>query len=61
MFCKHEWKIITEQTIESFVERMGKNKGVKEFNYPSSALKGSYICILQCVKCGKINKTIEEI
>ncbi len=60
--CKHKWKIITEQTIESPMRRFGGDIKIGEGNYDLNALMvGTYICILQCELCGELDKTIEKI
>ena len=63
MFCKHEWRIITETTIDSPMERYKKltANAIKVEGCPQYIFCGRYICILQCIYCGKLNKTIEKI
>lgn len=60
MFCKHKWSKITETTTKSKLEVLSDvSEGVIEF--PTDYLERKYICILQCEKCGKLDKTILTI
>jgi hypothetical protein len=59
MFCKHKWEKIAEQTLPSGYEQM-KDK-INNLEGGSILLfYKKYICILQCSKCGKLDKTIES-
>ncbi len=59
MFCKHEWKIMTEITTKAAYEMLGEvtsMEGASQWLFDRK-----YICILQCNKCGRLNKTIEKL
>ncbi len=62
MFCKHRWEIIIEKILESPFEQMAKG-GLDKFSGANPVtlpiiFKKCHICILQCTKCGKLNKTV---
>jgi len=61
MFCDHDWVIVTEKTIDSPIERMTNKPTRMEGAGAEDLAKGTYICILKCIKCGKLNKTIERV
>jgi hypothetical protein len=60
MFCKHKWSKITETTTKSKMELLSDVLEYAE-GIPSSFVERKYICILQCEKCGKLDKTILTI
>lgn len=57
LFCKHNWEIIDKEVLPAPSEGQNwkKIKGVSE-----EFFQRKYVCILQCKKCGKLNKTIED-
>ena len=62
MFCKHEWKILSETMTKSRIEvisevlnSMSKISGL----YDLASRK--FIQIVYCVKCGKLKRFVEEI
>ena len=59
--CEHDWEVVTDKTIESAAEQMGvgKRRGTVKNARPWTFRKKS-ITILQCSKCGELDKTIEE-
>ncbi|MAF43033.1 MAG: hypothetical protein CMI54_02520 [Parcubacteria group bacterium] len=60
LFCKHKWKPIQREIVPSQIERM--KDIIDEFeNIPRSFFTSTSITILQCDKCGKLNKTIVEV
>jgi hypothetical protein len=60
--CKHEWEVIVNDYEKSFAQKLiEKFDSVKGGEMPLSSLIGKKIIILQCKKCGELNKTIEEI
>ena len=56
--CKHEWDKVAETTLESAYEQMKDN--VKDFTEYRWAFVKTYICILKCIQCGKLDKTIVQ-
>ena len=58
LFCKHEWKMLSETEHESpFLKSRIKNaRGLSE-----SVIRGKLIQIVVCDKCGSIKKFVEEI
>jgi hypothetical protein len=60
LFCKHEWKVVTEKTIPSVFEKSGdaftgaKLTGRRAYDIFTSA----YVCVIACPKCGKTKTTI---
>jgi len=63
--CKHTWKIVTEKTIESAAHRDQEQAFDNYVNFnietpDADYFKGTYICILKCTFCGKLDKTIER-
>ena len=54
MLCIHKWVIIKEHTLDPIINRIKTIKG----HLPPYFFHETYICILQCEKCGKLNKTI---
>ncbi len=63
MFCKHKWSILSETTTESKMEQV--NKTGADFKITNllmfEMLQKKHICILQCEKCGKLKRFVEEI
>lgn len=64
--CKHEWEIIVNDFEKSLLEKIAdedKPLNIKGQANPAinHVFVGKKIIILQCKKCGKLNKTIEEI
>lgn len=65
LFCKHEWKILSEKTTESKMEHFAKitNKYqppsfMEQYNDMTTR---KHICIVTCTKCGKLKRFVEEI
>lgn len=60
IFCKHHWKIVKDSREMSSMARF--LKGAKEWsNVSEYSLQDVHILVLQCEKCGKLDKTIERI
>ncbi len=59
LFCKHKWKIITEKTLKSAFEQISEKFTMQDLQSSRYFFKKVYLCILQCEKCGKLNKTRE--
>ena len=59
MFCKHNWKILSEHTTESKFE-LAKRTGVviskARDSYVLDLLERQFIQIATCNKCGKIKR-----
>lgn len=60
MFCKHDWKILSEVTTESRLETLSK-LGIKINEAPWSAMKKKFIQIVACSKCGKLKRFVEKL
>ena len=58
--CKHDWEIITEKILESPIKRIGQRINLTACDV-DTLMQGTYICILKCKLCGKLDKTIEKI
>jgi len=58
MFCKHDWKEIINDYTLSPLERLEQ---FKSETAPADIFFGTKIIILKCVKCGKLDKTIEKV
>lgn len=64
IFCKHNWQLISETKTESMLEQMDRIfpektqtlASVKEF-----LLQKKLIQIVECNRCGKIKKFVEDI
>jgi hypothetical protein len=60
MFCKHEWKLLSETTTESKVEFLKKLEISLE-EAPYHALNRKFIQIVVCPKCNKLKRFVENI
>jgi lysyl-tRNA synthetase class I len=60
MFCKHDWKILSEVTTKSAIEH-AQNIGAVVQKANGYALERKYIQIIVCKKCGKARRFVEEI
>ena len=56
--CKHEWAKITERMEGAPIDRL---KNMKKIKGDSEIMYKTYILILQCKKCGKLDKTVEKV
>ena len=60
IFCKHEWKVLSETTTKSRAEQVedlgGMIKGCAD-----SILSRKFIQIVTCDKCCKLKRFVEEI
>lgn len=66
MYCKHQWKILSEKTTESKMEHMRSinfhfrlNVAIIQDVLPLTSRK--FIQILVCEKCGKIKQFVTNI
>ena len=67
MFCKHQWEVLSETTIESQFEhamKVAQSRGA----YGSIKIPGQMSCaerkhilVVTCKKCGKIKRFVETI
>ena len=58
LFCKHEWKILSEKREQSSLEKILNAKvGVDNIKL----VNGKLIQILTCNKCGDLREFVEEI
>ena len=65
MFCKHEWKVLSETTTESQAEQFARLSGyfIKPKNSGQLELLTArkHICVVTCTKCGKLKRFVEGI
>ena len=67
MFCKHEWKILSETVTKSRYEdslQVSKDVGViGKFNIPHQlcCADRKHIQVFTCDKCGKLKRFVENI
>lgn len=65
IFCKHQWKIISENKTESqaeqFVRLMGKCPKPQDTYTSYELSKRKLIQIVSCEKCGKLKRFVTEI
>lgn len=63
MFCKHSWKVIVDKYDAAPFSRAGLTKISTDNGgkFPEDLFKGTRIFILECTKCGKLDKTIEKV
>lgn len=64
LFCKHDWKVLSEKEMESVLEIALKSfyeNGIEVKTIPHQLCHGErkYIAICSCNKCGKIKKFVE--
>jgi ribosomal protein L32 len=60
MFCKHAWKILSEETTKSRVE-VCQESGVLKLSNLCDAVDRKFIQIVTCQKCGKLKRFVEDI
>jgi len=60
MFCKHDWKVISETTTKSKVEH-AKELGMVVNKCSGFDLDRKFIQIVCCSKCGKLKRHVEDI
>ena len=66
MFCKHDWKMLSERTTESKFECAVKSLGgsaIGDVNIPHQmcCTDRKFIQVVYCHKCGKIKRYVEAI
>lgn len=62
MFCKHDWKVIHNELIDSPLDRMSEmGSKIRMESMPYNLPFKTKIIILQCRLCGKLDKTIEKV
>jgi len=62
LFCKHEWKVISEMTEKSFLDKFCESDKYNIYiGIPCGIeLCGRIIQIITCLRCGKIKKFVER-
>ena len=60
MFCKHEWKVLSEITTESMAEHAA-NIGATINKGNETIMERKHIQIVTCSKCGKLKRFVENI
>lgn len=59
-FCKHDWKVLSENKVEPLLITLPK-EGVRSLeNVPDSMLVGTVITICSCRNCGDLKKFVTE-
>lgn len=59
--CKHTWKVITESYEESPINKILKlGMSLKDVS-GNDFFFGTKLVILQCEKCGKLDKTLQKM
>ena len=65
LFCKHDWKILSEKVTESQLEQYGRVTGYipkpKNCGQLEPMTTRKHICIVACSKCGELERFVEEI
>lgn len=64
MFCKHEWKILSQVTTKSKFEHaisLAGGDGNIRIPHQMCSAKRKYIQVFTCNKCGKLRRFVEEI
>ncbi|UOL51278.1 hypothetical protein [Vibrio phage XZ1] len=63
--CKHDWMIVKDETTKSsgevYGEMTGKVPTPRNSYHMQELTSRKRIIIMTCVKCGKIDKTVETI
>lgn len=60
IFCKHKWeKLVEERIVSPLREALTRGGTIKGFD--PSDLQDTYILVLACEKCGKLDKTVEKV
>lgn len=64
MFCKHEWKVLSETVTKSSIESVlqaTKDAGLTLGNYKGGCSDRKHIQTFACSKCGKFKRFVENI
>jgi len=65
MFCKHEWKLLTETVTKSKFEvavaTIGDRAGDLKLPWQMSDASRKHIQTFVCEKCGKLKRFVEKI
>jgi hypothetical protein len=67
MFCKHQWKVLSESVTASKFEHainlVKDNGSPGKFTIPSqmSCAERKHIAVFVCEKCGKLKRFVEDI
>jgi len=68
MFCKHKWELVSETTTKSKFElatecayREGMNTSKFTIPWQLCNADRKFIQIVQCTKCGKLKRFVENI
>lgn len=59
MFCKHDWKVLSEKMTESKLQHAIKLGFQKLKSGNSSDLERLFIQVFSCSKCGKLKRYVE--
>ena len=63
IFCKHEWKVLSESVTVSRIEHTVTLLGDRDFDIPGHLCNANrkHIQIVACDKCGKLKRFVENI
>lgn len=65
MFCKHEWRMLSEAVTKSKFEHTMEcvRKETKKINIPQQmcCAERKHIQVYACSKCGKLKRYVEDI
>ncbi len=57
--CNHSWAIVDKEVLPSAFEQAVEFGEVMESDNIAYTFRKKYICILECIHCGKLDKTVE--
>ena len=60
MFCRHDWKMISETTTKSRVEVL-RECGCSSLKGLFEPVNRKHIQVFSCEKCGKLKRFVEKI
>lgn len=64
MFCKHEWKVLSETTTQSALEnafQAAKNANLNLESFKGFSAERKHIQVFTCTLCGKFKRFVETI
>ena len=60
--CKHKWEVLINERSDTPLGEAVRKGNVTKISYTSPRDLRSYLTIiLGCAKCGKLNKTVQEL
>lgn len=63
MFCKHEWKILSDQIVKNTMKDRvtAKNHAPGHMLDFIETLKDTHIQVISCNKCGKLKRYVTKV